>query len=439
MHCASRIIALGLLVAFAPRGEGAAATGRTRPRVSLTQSGQSPLALTARPSSGRSAATIPIGVSNVQSGPSAILGIHLMQGSMAYFKRVNDRGGIHGRRLQVILKDDQYEPDPAVRNSYELITKDRVFFLFNYVGTPTLTRVLPLLKQFEGHNIVNVAPFTGAEPQRRPPYDRYVFNIRASYAAETRRLVDYLYAKGMRKIGVMTQADAYGKSGETGVMAALKPYGLRIVGKATYRRNAAYTKDMRAQVDSLRRSGADAVIAVATYAPCAAFIRDARLAGWHVPIANVSFVGAQPMLDRLRAESRSAGMDLTANLINSEVVPLPSDTRYPLVRDYQSCVPQEARSCISLEGWLNAAVVTEALRRAGPHPTRVDFIRAMESLGGWDPGLGAKLAFGPRCHQGLRNLWLMRSAGGRWVPAEEPSDGGRDGSRSVTRFDRPTE
>jgi branched-chain amino acid transport system substrate-binding protein len=323
-----------------------------------------------------------IGVSNVQSGPSASLGRRLMQGSMAYFKQVNDRGGIHGRRLQVILKDDRYEPDPAVRNTYELITADKVFFLFDYVGTPTLTRVLPLLKYFEEQDIVNVAPFTGADPQRKPPYDRYVFNIRASYRAETRRLVDYLHAKGYRKIGFLGQADAYGKSGEIGVMDALRSHGLTIAGSATYRRNQPFDSRMEAQVDLLRRGGADAVIAVGVYGPCAAFIRDARLAGWNVPVANVSFVGAQSMLDLLRSKSQKSGKDLTAHLINSQVVPSPFDARCPLVRSYQAHVPRSAWEFGSLEGWLNAVVVTEALRRAGPNATRADFIRAMESLGG---------------------------------------------------------
>src|SRR5262249_32747105 len=75
---------------------------------------------------------IVIGVSNVQSGASRSLGENLMQGSMAYFDMVNGRGGIYGRKIQVILKDDRYEPDPAVQNTYELITKNKVFFLFNY-------------------------------------------------------------------------------------------------------------------------------------------------------------------------------------------------------------------------------------------------------------------------------------------------------------------
>jgi branched-chain amino acid transport system substrate-binding protein len=364
--------------------------------------------------------SIVIGVSNVQSGASRSLGRNLLQGSQAYFDRVNDGGGINGQRISIVLKDDKYEPDPAVQNTHDLIEKDRVFFLFDYVGTPTLTRVLPLLKYYEKEKIVNVAPFSGADPQRTPPYDRFVFNIRASYREETRALVRYLHAMGLRRIGFLGQADAYGKSGEVGVTAALAELDLEIVEAVTYRRNQAFENDMGAQVRVLRDAGADAVIAVGVYGPCGAFIRDARLAGWNVPIANVSFVGADVMLDLLRETSSKLGKDLTAGLINSQVVPSPDDLGYPLVTDYRAHNQPDRYGFIALEGWLNAAVVTEALRRAGPGASREHFIRAMESLHGWDPGVGVQLEFSPASHQGLHQVWLTRSEKARWVPVEHP-------------------
>ncbi len=366
--------------------------------------------------------SIIVGVSNVQSGPSQSLGQNLLRGSVAYFELSNERGGIYGRKISILLKDDKYEPDPAVQNTNELIEKEKSFFLFDYVGTPTLTRVLPLLKYYEKEKIVNVAPFTGADPQRKPPYDKFVFNIRASYREETRTLVRYLYAKGHRRIGFLGQADAYGKSGEIGVTDALAELNLKPVETVTYRRNQSFETDMTAQVGILRQAGADAVIAVGVYGPCGAFIRDARMAGWDVPVANVSFVGAEVLLDKLRQTSKTSGRDLTANLINSQVVPSPDDTRYPLVVDYRAHLSPENYGFVTLEGWLNAVVVTEALRRAGPSPSREDFIRAMESLHGWDPGLGVNLEFSSASHQGLHRVWLTRTEKGHWVPEEVPEE-----------------
>jgi branched-chain amino acid transport system substrate-binding protein len=361
---------------------------------------------------------IVIGVSNVQSGPSSELGHKLVLGSQSYFDLVNGNGGIQGRKIAILLKDDKYEPDPAVRNTNDLIEHDKVFFLFDYIGTPTLTRTLPLLKYYQSDNIVNVAPLTGADPQRIPPYNQFVFNIRASYHEETRVLVRYFYSKGYRKIGLLTQADAYGKSGELGVNEALAAYGLAAVKVVTYRRNQPFDSDMSPQVKLLRDAGADAVIVVGVYGPSAAFIRDSRLSGWNVPIANLSFVGASTMLAKLIEVSKKLGKDLTQNLVNSQVVPSPGDLRYPLVVEYRAHTAAKDCSFTGLEGWLNAVVVAEALRRIGPNPSRLDFIRAMESLHGWDPGLGLKLEFSSTDHQGLQSVWLTRTENGHWLPEE---------------------
>jgi ABC-type branched-subunit amino acid transport system substrate-binding protein len=334
---------------------------------------------------------------------------------MAYFDLINARGGIHGRRISIRLRDDHYEPDPAVSNTHEFIKRGDTLFLFDYVGTPTLTRVLPLLKYYEEQNIVNVAPFTGAQPQRTPPYDRYVFNIRASYIDEARCLVDYFYAKGYRHIGFCGQADAYGKSGEVAVNRALARHGLSLVAAVSYRRNQEFAVRMDRQVALLHARGADAVIAFGVYEPCAAFIRDARLAGWSIPIANVSFVGSSKLLQTLSAAAKTLHCDLTSHLFCSQVVPSPDDLTYPLVKAYRSRVRTRDGDSISLEGWLNAVVVVEALRRAGPQPTRQGFIRALESLHGWDPGMGVKLGFSHICHEGTHRVWLMRVANERWV------------------------
>ena len=180
---------------------------------------------------------------------------------------------------------------------------------------------------------------------------------------------------------------------------------------------------MNPQVNLLRAAGADVVIAVGTYAPVAAFIRDARMAGWKIPVANLSFVGAWAMLAKLTDASAKSGQDFTVNLINSQVVPSPDDESYALVRDYRVHVKPAARGFVGLEGWLNAVVVTEALRRAGPSPSREDLIRAMESLHGWDPGLGLKLEFSPTNHVGMHRVWLTCTEHGHWVPAfvEDPT------------------
>ena len=363
-----------------------------------------------------------IGISNAQSGSAQILGKELLAGSKAYFDLVNTAGGIRGRKIRLVVKDDGYEPDPALNNTNELITKDKVFFLFDYVGTPTLTRTLPLLQYYELEHIINFAPLTGADPQRRPPYDQFVFNIRAYYRDETHALVDYLYRQGYRRIGFLGQADAYGKSGEVGVTKALEAHGLKLAASATYRRGATFEMDMRQQVEALKSKGVDAVISFGVYGPCAGFIRDARLSGWQAPVAVVSFAGADELLRYLLRYSQATNRNFTENLLTSQVVPSPQEIRHPLVASYCRTVRPAERSFISLEGWLNGVVVVEALRRMRPPYSRKSFVDALESLHDWDPGLHLSLNFSPTNHEGFHKVWILETENLHWVPVMQGAD-----------------
>jgi len=115
---------------------------------------------------GVTAKEIRIGMSAAFKGTAAGLGTEFYRGAQAYYEEVNARGGIHGRALTVVGLDDNYEPLPCVRNTLQLLEKDSVFFLSNYVGTPTLTRALPVIKRYAEQQVVLVGNFTGAQPQR---------------------------------------------------------------------------------------------------------------------------------------------------------------------------------------------------------------------------------------------------------------------------------
>lgn len=116
---------------------------------------------------------IKIGMSAAFSGPTRGLGIELYRGSVAYLNFINEKGGVYDRKLRLICYDDGYNPEPTIRNTIKLVEKDDVFLLMNYVGTPTVTRILPLLKKYnQRSNIFLFFPFTGANPHREYPYDQ---------------------------------------------------------------------------------------------------------------------------------------------------------------------------------------------------------------------------------------------------------------------------
>jgi branched-chain amino acid transport system substrate-binding protein len=382
---------------------------------------------------GVSARDVKVGMSAAFKGAQAGLGTELWRGAAAYYTEMNARGGVNGRQIVVAALDDDYQPDPCVRNTIQLLEQDPVFFLSNYVGTPTLTRALPIIKRYG--DAVLVGNFTGAQPQREQPYVDFVFNVRASYRQEMGALVERFWALGARKFGVYYQIDAYGRSGTDGVERALAQRGSRVVAEATYVRGAKFEEDMGPAVSVLRQAGCDVILCTGAYQGCGAFVRTARDSGWTVPISNVSFVGSDAMLALLLKQGKAAGRDYTRALVNSQVVPSYDDVTLPGVAEYRALMdkhnpvlPEALRdrtytpqrySFISLEGFINAKVVVEGLRRAGVNPTRASLRQALESLRNVDLGVGAPLTFSAERHQGLDSVYFTRVDGGRWVPVTD--------------------
>ena len=376
---------------------------------------------------------IVVGMSAAFSGPSKGLGIELYRGATAYLEHVNRTGGVYGQRIAIKAYDDGYNPTPAIQNTIKLIEQDNAFLLFNYVGTPTVTRILPLLKSYRKRFVYLFTPFTGAQSLRQPPYGEYVFNLRASYSDETEGLVDHLVATGRSRIAVFYQADAYGRSGWDGVKKALaKNFGFKMVGEATYRRGAEYSQNFTEQVEVIKKASADAVICIGAYAVSAAFIRDARKAGLNIPIANLSFVGSENMTDLLLRSSQTAGKDYTKGLINSQVVPSYQDTVLPAVQEYRQLMekyqplpPRDLTegsysplpySYVSFEGFLNAKLLVEVLKRMGPGPTKSRIKESIERINSADLGIDTPVTFGPHKHQGLDKVYYTTMKDNQFVP-----------------------
>ena len=398
------------------------------------EGGRSQAPAGAEPTRGVFPDRIVLGVSAAFRGPSRGLGTELYRGSMAYFSELNRRGGIDGRRIELQLHDDGYQPDPCVRNTLRMVQEDQVFLLFGYVGTPTVTRVLPMLKKFQQDHVYLFFPFTGAQPQREPPYGDFAFNLRASYRQETDGLVENFLNTGRRRIAVFYQADAYGRSGWAGVRAALERRGETMAGEATYTRGARFSATMRAQVEILQAAAPDAVICVGAYAACAAFARDAVDLGLRVPIANLSFVGSENLV-ALLGEGRSDPETVTRWLVNSQVTPSYEDVSVPAVREYRELMarhdppaptqfggdPYEPlpQSFVSLEGFLNAKLLAEILRRFPAAPSRAGLEEAVFSIRDHDLGIGERVSFAPDRRQGLDRVYYTVVEDGRFVPLRD--------------------
>jgi ABC-type branched-subunit amino acid transport system substrate-binding protein len=321
------------------------------------------------------------------SGPSAQLGQRLQAGIQAYFSSVNAQGGVGGRSLKLITRDDGYEPEKAAAAVKALINEDKVFALIGSVGTPTGLAALPIITE---EKVPMVGMFTGAQALREP-FNRQIFHVRASYYDETERIVQHLSTLGVTKIAVFYQNDAYGKAGLEGVKRALAKRQQAPVAMATVERNSV---DVAGSVASIIAKEPQAVIQVGSYKACAAFIKEARKSGYGGQFFNVSFVGSKALADELGA--------VGSGVVVSQVVPFPLVASAPVVREYQQRMTEAGDKDFdfsSLEGYLTAKVFVEGLRRAGKTPTRESLINGLESIHDLNMG-GFTISYSPKDHEG---------------------------------------
>src|ERR1700733_11060213 len=292
---------------------------------------------------GGPAGRILFGQAAAMSGPSSALGLKMRQGILAAFAEVNAKGGVHGRKLELISRDDGYDPDRSVLQTVRLLNEDKIFALIGAVGTPTSLVTEPIARN---ENVPFIGPFTGAGFLRENGMDNVV-NIRASYSAEAEAWVKHLTEdRHLKRIAIFYQDDPYGRDGLTGVKLALEKRGMELAAEATYERN---TKAVASAMRTLRRAEPEAVVMVGTYAPCAEFIKLARKSGFNPVFVNISFVGAVALAQELGHEG--------AGVIVSQVVPFPWDASIKVVADYQAAQrlldPELEPDFVSLEGYLS--------------------------------------------------------------------------------------
>src|SRR5258708_1941561 len=323
------------------------------------------------------------------TGPAEQLGIQMRNGVKAYLDYVNEKGGVHGRKLELVTEDDKYEASVAPVATKKLIEERKVFALLGYVGTPTGAAHLPVVIQAK---VPLVGMFTGAEILR-DPFSRYIFHVRASYYDETDKIVEQVVSTGGKKISVFYQADNYGEAGRKGTEIALTKRGMKIHSTGTVERN---TIKVEEAVKTINASQPDAVVMVSAYTSCAEFIRQMKKAGSAATFYNVSFVGSNALANALGKDGVGVAI--------SQVVPFPWGTGVPVVKEYQQLAKKAGftdYNFSALEGFLTAKVMVEGLRRTGKDLTREKFIDTMEKMHDVDL-VGFFVGYSPKNHQGSK-------------------------------------
>ena len=328
-------------------------------------------------------------------GPAAALGTGMRTGLLAAFEEANAAGGVHGRMIKLESMDDGYEPDRSVEHVRSIVANDDYLGLIGLVGTPTTKATQPIASEAQ---LPFIGPFTGAGFLRDASHGN-IFNVRATYAAETEAWIKHLVDdKGMKNIAILYQDDGFGRVGLAGVTAALERRGMSLAAEGTYTRN---TTAVKAALLTIRKAKPDAVVMVGAYKPIAEFIRLSRKLKFDPTFVNISFVGSRALAGELGADGEG--------VIISQVVPFPWDASRPIVAEYQAALkavdPAAEPDFVSLEGYIVGRLAIEALRKAGPDLTRGQFLAALGALATIDLG-GAQLAYGPNDNQGMDEVFL---------------------------------
>jgi branched-chain amino acid transport system substrate-binding protein len=351
-----------------------------------------------------------LGMSTVLTGSNADLGEEMQRGILAGLERANRSGGPNARKLRLTALDDGYEPSRTAPNMRQLIENENVLAVLGNVGTQTATVAVPLANELK---TLLFAPYSGAPVLRQNPPDRYVINFRAGYPDEVKAILDeVIRVAGLKAedIAFFTQSDF----GEDTGLAILGDYGLRdpdAVQFVGYERNTLGVESAVAQL-LMAKNPPRAVLMMGTYGPSAKFIKLCVAGGFKPLFLSLSFVGADSLAKELG--------NTDAQVIVTQVVPSPTDDRIPVVREYQADLQAIDSSAspgfVGLEGYIDARILTLALRRIQGPITREAVVDALEGLGNFDIGLGEPLYLDRANHQASHRVWPTILRAGRFVP-----------------------
>ena len=362
------------------------------------------------PRQGITDSEILIGQTAALTGVAKGLGINMRLGVLAAFKEVNAAGGVHGRTLRLVSKDDGYEPEQTITNIHELIEKEKVFTLVGGVGTPTSKAALPIVAKT---SLLYIGPFTGASFLRTSHLNT-VINVRASYAQETKEMVTRLHKDlNIRRIAVLYQNDSYGFDGLRGVQAAVQEVkGTKLVSSGSYRRN---TLAVKTALLDIKRGKPQAVISIGSYLPVATFIKWANKIGMRSTVfMAVSFTGVTPMSTQLKNNR--------GHVFVTQVVPPPDNLKSQLVVNYRKAlkaVDAEAQSgFISLEGYVVGRLVAMALKKAGADVDHSSFLSAFKAEQTTFNIDDLQLTYSKKDNQGSDSVFLTRIYRGKITPVQ---------------------
>lgn len=324
----------------------------------------------------------------------------MQTGANAYYKKINDAGGVNGRKIKFTVLDDGYEPKRSKENAEEILVKQKAFAMVGGTGAAGISSMLPVLEKEKAPIIF---PYAGAGFMYKP-VKKVIFPLTTSLESQAQELVDYFVKeRKFTKFGVFYQDDVGSSAGRDGVVKALAAHNLKLVRSSSHAR---FEKDYSKNVDELARAGVEVVILSSNSGPCADFVSASIGKGFN-PIYGGLLGTSIPLLER-----KVKG---NYEVVVTELLPLPGITSLPLLEDFKKDVPDlkdPALASRGFFGYVGARLFVEALKKAGPDLTRDKLTAALESMKDYDLG-GIKVNITPESHQAVTKSFIYTLKNGQ--------------------------
>lgn len=348
---------------------------------------------------GVTATEVVIGTSQPLSGPAAFWGVPITGAMDAWIKFINDQGGIHGRKIRLVSRDDSYLPPRAVANARELVDRERIFAMVGLLGSANSFAVRDFVVE---NQVIWVNPLADANMWAGFRQTKHLFVTYPSYTDEGRILADYAAKNmGVKTMAVFYQNDLYGQKGVLGVKRGAAQAKAKVVASVSYE---VTDTDVSGHALKLRQANPDAVILYATPRHGALIVREMVKIGFQPKLLS-SFTLTDPAMFQLAGDAWN-------NVVLTAYFPLPgSDTRVDEVlatlTRINPALAQNPFNAVAGVAFLEPFL--EGMRRAGPNLTRDSFVAAMESIRNWDGMVVRGVTFGPNKHQGTNRIYIVRA------------------------------
>jgi branched-chain amino acid transport system substrate-binding protein len=355
---------------------------------------------------------IVLGMHTDLSGPAATYGVSSSNAVKMRFDEANEKGGIHGRKIRLVIEDTQYQVPRAVQAGAKLINRDRIFAMVAPLGTPMNNA---LFKDQLDAGVPNLFPLSAARSMYEP-FHRLKFYGAASYVDQMRAGIQYFATKkGKKALCAMYQDTDFGKEVLDGIQMQADKLKIKIVETVTHKPT---DQDFTAQITRLKGAGCD-LVALGT------IVRDsivpyatARKIGW----TDVDFLGSAATYDLFVAAAQGGvteglyAMGLT-DMPYRDTLGAPAQAWFDRYKERYKGEPNIG----AVYGHVAADLTVTGLEKAGPDLNLNTFVRGLESIRGYrDIFNGPEANFGPDKHQGANSSFLAVVKGGRWVRVTEP-------------------